>query len=158
MNDEFNERFTLGEIAVRALIEIVEDKNIPYLASKKYFDRGWTSKLDKLWGDIVLYPTTSREVWIDVKYNSISAESLREFKGDYFWIFRYKTFATHSELFDHITLTRSEVLNMVLKNQINESELRSGSLGYKFVHRNRFLPLHHDIIVASKEHQNNILL
>ena len=156
MNEHFDKRFAFGDIAVNDLVKYLEDKKIPYTTCKEYFDPHWSRLMGKLWGDIVLYPHTKKEIWIDVKYNSISEESATKFKGDYFWVFRYKTYKTHSTPIDNIILTRDDVFNLSLPTEYNQT-LDSGSPGFKLVHKKIPAPIPDNIWETSREHLKNIL-
>jgi hypothetical protein len=120
--ESFNDRKEYGEIAVEHSIKILDNSKIPYITSKQYWGNKWTSSIDAKYGDIVLYPDDTNPIWIDVKRNSISKHSVKEFKGDYFWIFHHIV-----EIYS-ILLTKEELLS---QPNLNESILSSGDPGYK---------------------------
>jgi len=119
--DSFHDRLRYGKEAEEYAHRILTERKIPFKTSEQYWSDWWTNSLDKEFGDIIIEQPNKEAIWIDVKRNSIPITSLKEFVGDYFWLFHH-----YVENYS-ILITPKEVLALDLPLH----ELSSGDTGYK---------------------------
>ena len=131
--DTFRDRFKYGDVAVEKAIEILTKLKIPYKTCKESWGNKWNNEIDAQYGDLLILHNPVKPIWIDVKRNSVSVDSLNKFEGHYFWVFHH--FVDHLNLL----ITKQEILSLDLPLH----ELASGVDGYKI--GNMYSKAHYNI-------------
>jgi GGDEF domain-containing protein len=80
--------FLVGSVYENNFKNLCTEYKITWFPTSEF--RNWSNTLDKIYGDIFLF-VFGQIIKIDVKGGSISKESIQNFKGEYFVIFKNST-------------------------------------------------------------------
>ncbi|NMC60636.1 MAG: hypothetical protein GYA51_14820 [Candidatus Methanofastidiosa archaeon] len=114
------DRGQYGEMAVSKMIEMLNEKNIPFQTSKQHFGDKWTPRKDRIYGDIVIL----NKYWFDVKRNSITERSIDDFEGIGYFLF-------HHFLNKGIFVSKSK-MRIIRENEESRDTVRSGEQAFKY--------------------------